>query len=482
MSSASRRTFLRLTVLLGAAGGSSVILAACGATTTPTTTAVPATSAPAAAPTEAPAATPTPAPAPTQAPAATATPAPAATAAGAAQSAAVRWAQSSLGEQRDAVQDQMAQGFQKAFPNVKFTVERRPYDQYFVKLQTEFVAGAAPDVSLMERNWSVPGAARGMLLDLTPFVTRDNINRDDYFAEVFSSYTWHGKYWGTYLYGIGEAYFANKALFDKAGVKLPAANWTVDDLLSLSKSLTTGDGPSKQYGLNYGYNAIWAGHATLIRNFGGKILNDQGNKAIWADDPKSIAATQWMVDTMYKSKVAPSPQAMQGQPNLFTSKRVAIEENGSFTMAQKIDGLKDDLAVLTTPTGGAGNFPFNASSSWAILSSTKVQDQAWELAKYIGLGAGQEIVLKMGIPGIKKLAYGPYLQQFPNLNLQPVLENFEKNGTYYVFTPDADAWWNASTQALGPMWSGEKSVPDAMRAAQDAVNAVFAQRPPELNG
>jgi ABC-type glycerol-3-phosphate transport system substrate-binding protein len=151
-------------------------------------------------------------------------------------------------------------------------------------------------------------------------------------------------------------------------------------------------------------------------------------------------------------------------------------------MAQKIDGLKDDLAVLTTPTGAAGNFPFNASSSWAILSSTKVQDQAWELAKYIGLGAGQEIVLKMGIPGIKKLAYGPYLQQFPNLNLQPVLENFEKYGTYYVFTPDSDAWWNASTQALGPMWTGEKSVPDAMRAAQDAVNAVFAQRPPELNG
>jgi ABC-type glycerol-3-phosphate transport system substrate-binding protein len=188
-----------------------------------------------------------------------------------------------------------------------------------------------------------------------------------------------------------------------------------------------------------------------------------------------------MMDTVHAHKVAPSPQALQGQPPLFVAGRVAIEQQGSARLALMVDGLKENLAVLPTPSGPAGNFPYMASACWNVLSTTKLKDQSWELAKFVGLTQGQEIVLKMGIPAKRQLAHGPFVQQYPNLNLKPVLENYEKHGTYYVFTPDADEWWNAASQALEPMWSGEKRVPDAMRAAQDAVNQVFARRPAEWN-
>ncbi len=49
-----------------------------------------------------------------------------------------------------------------------------------------------------------------------------------------------------------------------------------------------------------------------------------------------------------------------------------------------------------------------------------------------------------------------------------------------MVTPDAGAFWSAASEPFGPMFTGETTVQEAMRASANAANEVFAARPEEL--
>ena len=49
------------------------------------------------------------------------------------------------------------------------TLEFRPGEEYWDKLQTEYAGGQAPDITVNQSNWLVPGASRGMFLDIKPW-------------------------------------------------------------------------------------------------------------------------------------------------------------------------------------------------------------------------------------------------------------------------------------------------------------------------
>ena len=56
-----------------------------------------------------------------------------------------------------------------------------------------------------------------------------------------------------------------------------------------------------------GFNQIWHGHGTFILNWGGKVLNEAMDQALWADDANSLAATQFLIDMVHVHGVSPAP-------------------------------------------------------------------------------------------------------------------------------------------------------------------------------
>src|SRR6266508_3973857 len=73
-----------------------------------------------------------------------------------------------------------------------------------------------------------------------------------------------------------------------------------------------------------------------------------------------------------------------------------------------------------------------------------------------------------------------YLNSFPNQrdDLKMILGQWTTSDARDCFlTPDTDAWWTTSDKYLAPMYTGEKSVADAMKESADHVNNdVFAKR------
>src|SRR5262245_19179119 len=95
--------------------------------------------------------------------------------------------------------------FEAENPNIKVKIEFRPGDGYWDKLQTDYAAGTAPDITVNQMNWVVPGAARGMFVDIKPFIERDQIDMSTYFYSMEPEWGWKGGIYGGLLYAGGQA-------------------------------------------------------------------------------------------------------------------------------------------------------------------------------------------------------------------------------------------------------------------------------------
>lgn len=73
--------------------------------------------------------------------------------------------------------------FEELYPHIKVEFEWVPGANYWEKLQTQFAGGLAPDLTICNLNWVIPGAARGMFLDVLPYFKRDEIRLDKYFPQ-----------------------------------------------------------------------------------------------------------------------------------------------------------------------------------------------------------------------------------------------------------------------------------------------------------
>jgi hypothetical protein len=94
-----------------------------------------------------------------------------------------------ISEDWHAVLKNVLEGFTQANPNIGVNLNIQPGEQYWDKLQTQYAAGNAPDVTLLNMDWLVPGAARGMFVDLKPLMDRDSIDGDGKVASMVDCYT-----------------------------------------------------------------------------------------------------------------------------------------------------------------------------------------------------------------------------------------------------------------------------------------------------
>lgn len=387
----------------------------------------------------------------------------------------VRIASYTVNDTWDATVTEMIEAFNAQSTAAHASIEFRPGDQYWDKLQIEFAGGQAPDITLANSEWVGAAAARGMFVDLKPFYERDQIDQSDLWFDMTGDWGYEGGQYGALLYVAGQAMYVNTDLLEAAGEPMPAADWTWDDLLASAKRLT--NEAEGQYGITIGPLPPPHWSCSFIQAAGGSVLNDARDECT-LNTPEARAGLQWIVDLMLEHKVMPTMGMLEGQGNPFMTGKIAYFIGGTWEEASiRTAGFNWDFVPMPKhPTTGAVSVQLG-SNAWSMLGSTGDQEATWEVLKYLGGPEGAQKVITLGIPGYNSVVEGPdFLKLHEPQDIMRVVEDYRNHGHDYYTTPDSEEWITAVANELGPMWIGEDTVENSTQRATDRVNDIFAQR------
>lgn len=199
--------------------------------------------------------------------------------------------------------EKLLSGFEKTHPGIKVKLIKAP-GNYYMKVQTMMVGGSCADVIAFTGKRLNAFKIKGTLMNLMPFIKKDNYNLEDYFNVGLKD----AQATDTELYylpreGSGTVLFYNKDLFDKAKLKYPDKNWKWNDFQDAAINLTKdydGDGRMDQVGCSIGY--WWAGILPWIWSNGGSLVNTSHSRCL-LNKPEAIEAMNFLLDLERKYHV-----------------------------------------------------------------------------------------------------------------------------------------------------------------------------------
>jgi len=483
----SRREVLKVGLRLGLGATSmGALLAACGGAATP--------AAPAAAPTAAPAAAaPTAAPAPAaEAP----TAAPQTSLFDASEGADAQWPQNAVADPAsptelsvahawDATfferQKQFDELFTKRHPNITIKAENTPWGDFRQKYLTQAAGNALPDIIYVHFSWAQDFAKSGILKSVDDYIAKEsNFHLDDFVKSSLPSYQRDGKLWVVpYDEGPGVLYY-NKDIFDKAGIKYPDDSWTLDGLRDAAIKMTSGDGPTKVFGLDSlpsPGDSLMAPYGLFP--FGAQYLAEPKEDQVLINKPEAVTAMEWWEELRTKGAV-PSPAEMQNVAwPPFQFGRIAMFLQGSWATPPIQQNAKFKWDIAKWPKGPTKQSTYSAGSGYAITRDTKTADAAWIYVNDYLSTAGQSYmwgVTGRGSPA-RLSAWPSYLgSKFAPPGAKYVKESLETFASHDILDqPTAPK----VIQAAQPIWdlvvAGQLKVKDALDQIAAAIEPIIAE-------
>lgn len=287
--------------------------------------------------------------------------------------------------------------FEKENPGVEIREENIPQD-YVSKMILSFVAGAEPDIMMLDLSSAAVFINNGVLQNLTPFIERDKeFKLSDYFPNAANA----GRR-GNALYAIPQDFtpvvmYYNKRLFDKAGVPYPRPGWNFQQFLDTARKLTipgdTPDSPPKQAG--FVFNNVMSQWVMWLWNNGGEVLSPDGTRAEGTfDSPENVQTVSFLRDLIRKYHVSPSLSAVASLGiDPFANGEAAMTISGHWSMVDYAKAPKgpdgkpritwDDLGVTELPHNTPQTHTVFYESGYAIGKNCKHKEMAWKFIKYM---------------------------------------------------------------------------------------------------
>ncbi len=298
--------------------------------------------------------------------------------------------------------------FQAVYPDIE--VELVPYGtgNPHAKILTWIAAGELPNVYMADSSYLPLYVESGGLENLRPFIEGED-GFDPY--EVF--------YPGVYENGLyqGDPYllnkdystvavYANKKLFDAAGIALPEEGWTYDDLLDIAMQLTVdanGNNATSpdfdpdnivQYGMDQRHD-WWRGFQTVVYSFGSHTISDDGTTFEgYINSEETIDALQWMHDAVHVYHVAPTSEFMAALPSgamqaFYDGQFAMVFGMGPWFLGQMEEQPGFEYAILPMPTGPGGHRGAVCWAGFGMSPNSDDKDATWLLLKALGTEIGQ---------------------------------------------------------------------------------------------
>jgi multiple sugar transport system permease protein len=398
--------------------------------------------------------------------------------------------------------------FEKQYPNVHVKLESSP-QSYQEKLLTQYAAGVAPDVAMMDPPNFQRFARRHAILPLNPFFAETpDFHLDDYYKPIVDAHSYQGTLYvlPRDIAPIGLIYY-NKKLFQEAGIPPPDGSWTWDfgprpalrekDFIWVMQQLTK---PGKQWGFAPGWQGAWAD--TMVYSLGARYAdNPEAPTKVLYDEERVVKAYQFAQDMALKYKWMPSQAEVTSvlQSNaraMFVQGKVAMFQSGIWEVPQMrrelIPGTPGffewDITLAPAYKDGTRAFP-TGGSGYCILASTKHPKEAWNLTRWMAGPPGMLAMAEAGLaqPAIRKLAQAPPWIPGPDTPLDqryPASRIVTDTAVpFVVFDPTADYWPEVKGYAapwLDKIFLGGITAKDALASAtsecQSRLETIRAER------
>jgi multiple sugar transport system substrate-binding protein len=211
-------------------------------------------------------------------------------------------------------------------------------------------------------------------------------NPEEYPTALFD--VW--KFDGSNLYAIPEnlqtvALYYNKEILDAAGIPLPDATWTWDQVIDAGTQLTIKDDRRvTQYGLSLGVLSTWWGLQTLSWAKGTAFVDQIVEPTKFQfSDPLNVETLKWAQDLINTAQIVPNPaqSAQSGDTNTFQSGRVAISVHGSWDVSGFAE-LPFEWGMTSLPLLNGNRVVPYWMGGWVITKGSKVPEAAFEWARW----------------------------------------------------------------------------------------------------
>ncbi|UUZ86420.1 ABC transporter substrate-binding protein [Paenibacillus sp. P26] len=353
------------------------------------------------------------------------------------------------------------------------------YDDLHAKVQAAFAAGNAPAVFDLEIASTGIFSRSGMLTDLTPLVARDEaqLNIKDFNPGLMGNAYVDGKLYGIPFMRSTPIFYKNVTMLKEAGLD-PAGpkNWT--EFEQYSRVLKAkGKTPMTMAA------GVWE-YEALVAQSGGKVLSDDGKKALF-NTPEGVAPVEFwkkMSDeglikfVVGKTAGADADKDWSNQISAFkigstagVSASLEVAKGNNFEMATDFMPANKSYGV---PTGGCHLAMTSKLSeqekeaTWEFIKFMTSKENTIYQHKYVGY-------LPNRLSALQSDELQNYYKEFPQYKVA------SDQLQYAVMRPNASAYPEVSKVMLDAMTKAilEKNVKpqDAMNEAAEKANKLLGK-------
>ena len=296
------------------------------------------------------------------------------------------WFHSGKGEERQALDAQVADFNEANAGEVKIELVNLPEGSYNEQVQAGALAGDLPCLldfdgpNLYNYAWS------GYLLPLDSYVSADM--KADFLESIIDQGTYAGKLYSLGQFDSGLGLWGNKAYLEKAGVRIPTGlddPWDKAEFMDALEKLQALDEVeyALDFKLNYGVGE-WYTYAfsPILQSFGGDLIDRSSYQSADGvlNGPEAVEAMTFFQELFTKGYANPNPA---GDDDFYGRKIAALAFVGHWMWAPHNEGLGDDLVVIPMPKFGDNVVTGMGSWNWGLTSSCPNPDAAWKVLDFL---------------------------------------------------------------------------------------------------
>jgi ABC-type glycerol-3-phosphate transport system substrate-binding protein len=361
--------------------------------------------------------------------------------------------------------------FEAKHPGTRVEATLIPAPNYEPTITTQMAAGDVPDLLPVFTNMLPPLMDADLLAPLDACIAGSSF-KDKLPASIAFARR-DGKTYGVPLTMSPQSLLYNKKLLDEAGVGVPT---TIEEFYRAAKAVKEKTG---QWGYGFNNNLANGLHTYIVSMqwvIGMGVDWSKPDKSISANDPKTIEAITWIKRFMDEG-ISPRGLDSTAVRTLFAEGKVGFLFDGPWVMTQ-VKGSNPALypqvgfAVMPTPTRAA----ITGGAFYTVPKGSKRQAEACRYLEIINAEGAQREWLEglVQIPGTTVEASPAFLKDNPWVATMTEVAAKYPGGLGYAppgYAVQAAEFRKIVVDHLAQVFSGQRSVKDALDAAQKALEA-----------